>query len=98
MKKNYVITGLIIVCLALLFVNFKPTKTSIPKDYNEMTPWQILDVKIDLDNQIWTLDNKRKEVIKIYNDKRGFVEEPVKEVKTVEETPITQLNKALDLQ
>lgn len=46
---------------------------SSPDDLNEMTAWQVLDVKIDYDSQIQILKDKREEVINIYNIKRGRV-------------------------
>lgn len=49
--KNYIITGLAIVCLVLLFTNIN-IGTSIPNNYQEMSAGQLLDVKIDYDNQI----------------------------------------------
>jgi hypothetical protein len=45
----------------------------LPDDFNEMTAWQVLDVKIDYDSQIQALKDKREEVINIYNIKRGRV-------------------------
>lgn len=38
-----------------------------------MTAWQLLDVKIDYDNQIQTLKDERQQVIDIYNLKRWRV-------------------------
>lgn len=46
---------------------------SLPDDLNEMTAWQLLDVKIDYDNQIQTLKDDRQGVIDLYNVKRGRI-------------------------
>ena len=46
---------------------------SLPDDLNEMTAWQLLDVKIDYDNKIQSLKDERQEVIDLYNIKRGRV-------------------------
>ena len=46
---------------------------STPDDLNEMTAWQLLDVKIDYDNQIQTLKDDRQGVIDLYNVKRGRI-------------------------
>ena len=43
---------------------------SLPDDLNEMTAWQLLDVKIDYDNQIQTLKDDRQGVIDLYNVKK----------------------------
>ena len=45
----------------------------LPDDLNEMTAWQLLDIKIDYDNQIQTLKDDRQEVIDLYSIKRGRV-------------------------
>ena len=74
MTKTNAIIGLVVLVAILTFFNFSNLwGNSIPDDLNEMTAWQVLDVKIDYDNQIQELKNKRQEVIDIYNVKRGRV-------------------------
>lgn len=74
MTKTNAIIGLVVLVAILLFVNFSNLKgNSLPDDLNEMTAWQLLDVKIDYDNQIQSLKDERQEVIDLYNIKRGRV-------------------------
>lgn len=74
MTKTNAIIGLVVLVAILTFFNFSNLwGNSIPDDLNEMTAWQLLDVKIDYDNQIQSLKDERQEVIDIYNIKRGRV-------------------------
>jgi hypothetical protein len=69
-KSTYVICGLSILCLVLLFGNFKQSNTTTNLPLNEMSAGGLLDVKINYDNQIQELKDKRQEVIDLYNVKR----------------------------
>lgn len=74
MTKTNAIIGLVVLVAILTFFNFSNLwRNSLPDDLNEMSAGQILDIKIDYDNQIQELKNKRQEVIDIYNIKRGRV-------------------------
>jgi len=71
MTKTNTIIWLIVLVVILLFVNFSNFKdNSIPSDYQEMTAWQLLDIKIDYDNKIQALKDDRQEIINFYNLKR----------------------------
>lgn len=74
MTKTNAIIGLVVLVAILTFFNFSNLRgNSLPDDLNEMTAWQLLDVKIDYDNQIQTLKDERQEIIDLYNIKRGRV-------------------------
>lgn len=73
MNKTNAIIWLVVLVVILLFVNFFDFYQTPQLSYDEMTAWQLLDVKIDYDNQIQTLKDERQEVIDIYNIKRGRV-------------------------
>lgn len=73
MNKTNAIILLAVLVVILLFVNFFDFYQTPQLSYDEMTAWQLLDVKIDYDNQIQTLKDERQEVIDLYNIKRGRV-------------------------
>jgi hypothetical protein len=96
MTKTNAIIGLVVLVVILLFINFSNFRdSSIPSDYQEMTAWQLLDIKIDYDNQIQALKDNRQEIINFYNAKRGWVNtgttaiENETKVKEVVEVPVS---------
>lgn len=97
MTKTNTIIWLVVVIVILLFVNFANFwSEKIPDDLNEMSAGQLLDVKINYDEQIKELEYNRQEVIDIYNIKRWRVNTGT----TVDEswdTAIELVNEALGL-
>lgn len=95
MTKTNTIIWLIVLVIILVFVNFANFKETVPSNYDEMSAWQLLDVKIDFDNQIQTLKNNRQVVIDKYNIKRWRANTGTT---VVEKNVETKDNKELGLQ
>lgn len=92
MTKTNAIIGLVVLVAILTFFNFSNLwGNSIPDDLNEMTAWQLLDIKIDYDDQIQQLKDKRQEIIDIYNIKRWRVETWIVETWIAEEPVSTNI-------
>jgi len=103
-RLNITFIGLSII---LAFFAFKPAKAVVQTDYTQCnsvisgeilktrTPWQLLDRQDCLQGKIDELVIQKKEAQTLRDQKRGVVSTTT-EVKT-EETPITQLNKAMGL-
>lgn len=86
-RVNIIWLSVIVILFVLVVI---PHKQHTPTNYDEMTAGQLLDVKIDYDNQIQALKDDRQIVIDKYNVKRGYVQ-------TGEQTPIEQVNDELGL-
>lgn len=96
------------ISIILAFFAFKPSKIAIQTDYTQCnsvisweilktwTPWQLLDRQDCIQRKIDELLVQKKEAQTLRDQKRWVV--ATDEVKKTEDTPITQLNKAMGLQ
>lgn len=101
-KPNYPFYATWIICIILLLIVIIPKSEKVSSNYDDMTPGQLVDRKLDFANQINVLEWKTQQIDEILCPKAPSLcgSDITKSDWTwvVEETPTTQLNKALNLQ